>query len=71
MTTKNTASFVAGDALAAAVAGQAAGLHLLLSEMQALTHAMPGISHPMAHLSDAQLAARDAEVEADFDNMPV
>ena len=55
---------VAGEVTAAAIAGQAAGLGLLLAEMQALARMMPG--------SPAPVHERDqAEVEADFDNMPV
>lgn len=55
---------VAGEVTAATLAGQAAGLGLLLAEMQALAQMMPGAPVP--------LAERDqAEVEADFDNMPV
>ncbi len=54
----------AGEVTAAAIAGQAAGLGLLLAEMQALAQMMPG--------SPASVPERDqAEVEADFDNMPV
>ncbi len=73
MKTQDTTAmaFLAGEALAASVAGQAAGLNLLFSEMQALTNAMPGLAHPGVHLTDAQQAARDAEVESEFDNMPV
>lgn len=55
---------VAGEVTAAAIAGQAAGLGLLLAEMQALAQMLPGGTAP--------LPERDqAEVEADFDNMPV
>lgn len=55
---------VAGEVTAAAIAGQAAGLGLLFAEMQALAQMMPGNS--------AQMPERDqAEVEADFDNMPI
>lgn len=45
--------------------GQAAaaevGLRVLLAEMQALSLVMPSAYHPRS----------DAEIEADFDNMPV
>lgn len=55
---------VAGEVTAAAIAGQAAGLGLLLAELQALAQMMPG--------SPAPIAGRDqATVEAGFDNMPV
>jgi hypothetical protein len=47
-----------------AVAGQAAGLRLLAAEMQALAHLMPG-------MAGVPHAMTDAEIEADFDNMPV
>lgn len=55
---------LAGEMTEVAVAGQAAGLRLLAAEMQALAHLMPG-------LAGAQHVASDAEIEADFDNMPV
>lgn len=55
---------VAGEVTAAAFAGQAAGLGLLLAEMQALARMMPGNPAPMPERDQA-------EVEADFDNMPV
>lgn len=54
----------AGELTEAAVAGQAAGLRLLAAEMQALTQVMPGLAGP-GH------SPSEAEIEADFDNMPV
>jgi hypothetical protein len=45
--------------------GQAAGLAILAAEMEALTHLMPGLAHPAA------TGPSEAEIEADFDNMPV
>lgn len=54
----------AGEMTEAAVAGQAAGLRLLMAEMQALAQVLPGAEGH--HHSPTQ-----AEVEADFDNMPV
>lgn len=54
----------AGEMTEAAVAGQAAGLRMLAAEMQALAQMMPGASGPSHDMTDA-------EIEADFDNMPV
>lgn len=50
----------------AAVAGQAAGLRLLAAEMEALASLMPGRGGAAHHHAPDQ-----AEIEADFDNMPV
>ena len=47
------------------VAGQAAGLEILAAEMQALTHLMPGLA------AAPGTGPSDAEIEAEFDNMPV
>jgi hypothetical protein len=47
------------------VAGQTAGLRILAAEMQALTQLMPGLAHPAGE------GPTDAEIEAEFDNMPV
>lgn len=55
---------LAGELTEVAIAGQAVGLRLLAAEMQALAHLMPGTVAP------GQLAS-EAEIEADFDNMPV
>jgi hypothetical protein len=55
---------LAGEMTEVAVAGQAAGLRLLAAEMQALAHLMPG-------MAGVPHAMTDAEIEADFDNMPV
>jgi hypothetical protein len=57
---------LAGEMTDAAMVGQAIGLRLLFAEMQALTQVMPGRA-PL----DAGHMAADAEIEADFDNMPV
>lgn len=55
---------LAGEMTDAAVAGQAAGLRLLAAEMQALATMLPGMATPPP-------AQTEAEIEADFDNMPV
>ena len=55
---------LAGELTEVAVAGQAAGLRLLQAEMQALMSLVPG-------LQGVAPAHTQAEVEADFDNMPV
>ena len=52
---------------AAAIAGQAVGLTVLLVEMQALSKLIPGA----AEHDPAETLRHEAEVEADFDNMPV
>ena len=54
-----------GEVTEVSIAGQAAGLRLLAAEMQALSQMMPGLGTGTAH------PATDAEIEADFDNMPV
>jgi hypothetical protein len=65
-TTLDHMAHLAGEMTEVALAGQAVGLRLLAAEMEALAHLMPGSS-------DTNLApsATDAEIEADFDNMPV
>ena len=50
------------DLLAAGVELQHQGLELLLAEMRALASLLPG--------TDSRLPT-DAEVEADYDNMPI
>lgn len=66
---------MAGEVTAAAMAGQAAGLHVLLAEMQALAGVMPGmmgLPEPAPGAQDeAELRRQQAETEANFDNMPV
>lgn len=57
---------LAAEMTEAAVQGQASGLRLLFAEMQALTQVIPGHAP-----SGAEAAGRDAEIEAEFDNMPV
>jgi hypothetical protein len=52
----------------AVAASQTVGLRILQAEMEALTHVMPGVGHPV---TDAERAAADQKIEADFDNMPV
>lgn len=47
------------------VAGQAMGLQVLAAEMQALSRLIPGMVYAEGH------APTQAEIEADFDNMPV
>lgn len=47
-----------------ALAGQAAGLRLLQAEMQALMTLVPG-------MGQGEATTDQAEIEADFDNMPV
>ena len=60
---------LAGEFVEAAVAAQNIGLVLLQAEMQALTQVLPGTAAPAR--SEVELARVEAEVEADFDNMPV
>ncbi len=62
----DTMAHLAGEMTEAAMIGQAAGLRLLFAEMQALTQMMPG-----GAATDADHLTTGAEIEADFDNMPV
>jgi hypothetical protein len=50
--------------LASGMKLQAQALSVLLAEMRALSDVLPGAPHPTP-------AQTDAEIEADFDNMPV
>jgi hypothetical protein len=63
-TTLDQMAHLAGEMTEAVALGQAAGLRLLLAEMQALAQVMPA---PHAEHG----VQSDAEIEADFDNMPV
>ena len=66
---------LAGEMTAAALAGQAAGVHMLLAEMQALAGVMPGVmtlpDPAQAAPDEAEERRQQAETEANFDNMPV
>lgn len=63
---------LAGEMTAAALAGQAAGVHMLLAEMQALAVMMPGMAGLASGPRDeAAEAAGQAATEADLDNLPV
>lgn len=55
-----------------AASGQTAALNLLLAEMEALRAMLPGTSPEATdQQTEAATRAHDAEVEADFDNMPI
>ena len=58
-----------GEMTEVALAGQAVGLKILAAEMEALSHVIPGLvgAEPQAGAK----GRTDAEIEADFDNMPV
>ena len=58
-----------GEMTEVALAGQVVGLKILAAEMEALSQVMPVLvgAEPQA---DAE-GRTDAEIEADFDNMPV
>lgn len=58
-----------GEMTEVALAGQVVGLKILAAEMEALSHGMPGLvgAEPQAGAEGRS----DAEIEADFDNMPV
>ena len=58
-----------GEMTEVALAGQAVGLKILAAEMEALSHVIPGLvgAEPQAVVE----GRTDAEIEADFDNMPV
>lgn len=66
---------MAGQMTAAAAAGQAVGLNVLLAEMQALAGVMPGVmtlpDPAQAAPDEAEERRQQAETEANFDNMPV
>lgn len=71
-TNLDTLAQVAGQITSATMAGQEAGLHMLLAEMQALSVMLPGAALlPQPPKTDAERAAEEAATEADFDNMPV
>jgi hypothetical protein len=65
---ENPLSHLVEEMVEVAAAGQAAGLRMLQAEMEALTHVLPGVGHVM---TDAERAAEDLKIEAEFDNMPV
>jgi hypothetical protein len=58
-----------GEMTEVALAGQAVGLKILAAEMEALSHVIPRLvgAEPQAVVE----GRTDAEIEADFDNMPV
>lgn len=56
---------IASEVTGVMVAGQTVGLQILAAEMQALTQLMPGMTQ------SAGDAPSDAEIESDFDNMPI
>jgi hypothetical protein len=58
-----------GEMTEVALAGQVVGLKILAAEMEALSHGMLGLvgAEPQAGVE----GRTDAEIEADFDNMPV
>ena len=58
-----------GEMTEVALAGQVVGLKILAAEMEALSHGLPGLvgAEPQAGVG----CRTDAEIEADFDNMPV
>jgi hypothetical protein len=58
-----------GEMTEVALAGQVAGLQILAAEMEALSHVMPVVLGTEPDL--APEGRTDAEIEADFDNMPV
>lgn len=60
---------LAGEVVEVTLAGQAAGMRLLLAEMQALQRVMPGAGGQLFDPAVAQVLA--AEGEAAYDNMPV
>ena len=64
-----------GEAVEAAVAGQALTLALLKAELEAITQMLPGLAPAVATETEAEAEARqraeEARIETDFDNMPV
>lgn len=66
MTDKSNVTQLAAEMVEAAVTAPTLGLKVLLAEMQALSHVIPG-----GQETPEQRAEHEAAVEADFDNMPV
>lgn len=66
MTEKTPFTQIASEIVEAAVTAPTIGLKVLLAEMQALSHVIPGSQE-----TPEQRAKHEAEVEADFDNMPI
>lgn len=66
MTDKSNVTQLAAEMVEAAVTAPTIGLKVLLAEMQALSHVIPG-----GQETPEQRAEHEAAVEADFDNMPV
>ena len=62
----NAMAQLAGEFTEAAVLGHATALRLLYAEMQALTQVLPGRAQ-----TEVAQRAEAAEIEAEFDNMPV
>ena len=60
----------AAEAMEAVALTQAIGIGVLRAEMEALTRLLPGEAETEA-AREARLAAKAAEIEAGFDNMPV
>lgn len=66
MTDKSNVNQLVTEVVEAAVTAPTIGLKVLLAEMQALSHVIPG-----GQETPEQRAEHEAAVEADFDNMPV
>lgn len=66
MTDKSNVNQLVAEVVEAAVTAPTIGLKVLLAEMQALSHVIPG-----GQETPEQRAEHEAAVEADFDNMPV
>jgi hypothetical protein len=66
MTDKSNMNQLVTEVVEAAVTAPTIGLKVLLAEMQALSHVIPG-----GQETPEQRAEHEAAVEADFDNMPV
>ncbi|KAF0170232.1 MAG: Uncharacterized protein FD162_3609 [Rhodobacteraceae bacterium] len=66
MTDKPNVNQLVTEVVEAAVTAPTIGLKVLLAEMQALSHVIPG-----GQETPEQRAQHEAAVEADFDNMPV
>ena len=66
MTDKSDVSQMVAEVVEAAATAPTIGLKVLLAEMQALSHVIPG-----GQETPEQRAQHEAAVEADFDNMPV
>lgn len=66
-----TMAEMAAEMLHLTATGQTVAMQLLLAEMEALKEMMPGTVLSQGPENEGERQRHEAEVEADFDNMPV